>query len=53
MSEFLRAAEVLFKKYGEPMSARQLVNAAIENQLFSDKLSGKTPHQTMKAKLSV
>jgi hypothetical protein len=39
MSEFLRAAEVLFRKYGEPMSARQLVNAAIENQLFSDKLS--------------
>jgi len=35
------------------MSAKQLVHAAIENQLFSDKLSGKTPHQTMKAKLSV
>jgi predicted NUDIX family phosphoesterase/dephospho-CoA kinase len=53
MSEFLRAAEILFKKYREPMSAKQLVHAAIENQLFSDKLSGKTPHQTMKAKLSV
>jgi predicted NUDIX family phosphoesterase/dephospho-CoA kinase len=30
-----------------------MVHAAIEDQLFSDKLSGKTPHQTMKAKISV
>jgi predicted NUDIX family phosphoesterase len=53
MSEFLRVAEILFQKYREPMSAKQLVHAAIEERLFSDKLSGKTPHQTMKAKLSV
>jgi predicted NUDIX family phosphoesterase len=53
MSEFLRVAEVLFNKYREPMSAKQLVNIAIEGKLFSDKLSGKTPHQTMKSKLSV
>jgi predicted NUDIX family phosphoesterase len=53
MSEFLRVAEILFQKYREPMSAKELVHAAIEEQLFSDKLSGQTPHQTMKAKLSV
>jgi predicted NUDIX family phosphoesterase/dephospho-CoA kinase len=53
MSEFLRVAEILFNKYREPMSAKELVDAGIADQLFSDKLSGKTPHQTMKAKLSV
>jgi predicted NUDIX family phosphoesterase len=53
MSEFLRVAEMLFQKYREPMTAKQLVHCAIEDKLFSDKLSGKTPHQTMKAKLSV
>jgi predicted NUDIX family phosphoesterase len=53
MSEFLRVAEALFNKYREPMSARQLLNIAIEEKLFSDKLAGKTPHQTMKSKLSV
>ncbi len=53
MSEFLRVAEVLFNKYREPMSAKQLVDIAIEEKLFSDKLAGKTPHQTMKSKLSV
>jgi predicted NUDIX family phosphoesterase len=53
MSEFLRVAEILLNKYRQPMSAKQLVEAAIEDQLFSDKRAGLTPHQTMKAKLSV
>src|SRR5438034_1069792 len=35
------------------MAARELVDLAYERGLFSDRLSGKTPHQTMKAKLSV
>ena len=36
-----------------PLSPRELVNLGLERQLFSDKIAGKTPHQTMKAKLSV
>jgi predicted NUDIX family phosphoesterase/dephospho-CoA kinase len=35
------------------MKARDIVDLAKDGTLFSDKLSGKTPHQTMKAKISV
>ena len=35
------------------MPPREIVSKAIEQKLFSDKLAGKTPHQTMKSKLSV
>ncbi len=35
------------------MSARELVKLGMDRQLFSDKIAGETPHQTMKAKLSV
>jgi len=35
------------------MKARDIVDFAKDEGLFSDKLSGKTPHQTMKAKISV
>lgn len=35
------------------MKARDIVDLAKDESLFSDKLSGKTPHQTMKAKISV
>jgi predicted NUDIX family phosphoesterase len=52
-SEFLRIAEYLLAKYEQPMSAKKLVESALEEGLFSDKLAGKTPYQTMKAKLSV
>jgi predicted NUDIX family phosphoesterase len=52
-SEFLRIAEQLLEKHREPMSARRLVDLAKDEGLFSDKFVGKTPHQTMKSKLSV
>ncbi len=52
-SEFLRVAERLFRTYEEPMSAKRLVELGKRDQLFSDRLAGKTPWQTMKAKLSV
>jgi predicted NUDIX family phosphoesterase/dephospho-CoA kinase len=52
-SEFLQVAEKLFWTYGEPMSARRLVELGRREGLFSDRLSGETPWQTMKAKLSV
>lgn len=35
------------------MSARRLIDLAKREGLLSDKFSGKTPHQTMKSKLSV
>jgi predicted NUDIX family phosphoesterase len=36
-----------------PMSPRELVDLGQNRQLFSDNVAGKTPHQTMKSKLSV
>jgi predicted NUDIX family phosphoesterase/adenylate kinase family enzyme len=36
-----------------PMSPRELVDLGLKRQLFSDNVSGETPHQTMKSKLSV
>jgi predicted NUDIX family phosphoesterase/dephospho-CoA kinase len=50
-SQFLRVAELLFDRYREPMTARQLVDRAIGNKMLDS--AGKTPWQTMKAKLSV
>lgn len=52
-SDYLRIAEILFKRLAEPMSARQLIDEAKRQGLLSDKLVGLTPHQTMKSKLSV
>jgi len=50
-SQFPRVAEALFERYREPMSARQLVDRAIGHKMLDS--GGKTPWQTMKAKLSV
>src|SRR5262245_2603816 len=52
-SEFLRIAFQLFEKHRRPMSASELITLAYEEGLFSDKRAGRTPKQTMKAKLSV
>lgn len=52
-SEFLLVAEQLFEAVREPMTPRELVDRAYGQKLFSDKIAGKTPHQTMKSKLSV
>lgn len=53
VSEFLEVAERVLAKEQRPMSAKQLVDTALELKLFSDKIAGRTPHQTMKAKLAV
>ncbi len=52
-STFLQAARIVLESVGKPMRPMEIVNAAIERGLLSDKLNGQTPHQTMKAKLSV
>jgi predicted NUDIX family phosphoesterase/dephospho-CoA kinase len=51
--EFLRVAEQVLRNEGRPMSARELVHWGLDHGLFSKRREGKTPHQTMKAKLSV
>jgi len=53
MSEFLIVAQKVFEREKRPMSVMELVNLAYKERLFTDKIAGKTPHQTMKAKLSV
>jgi hypothetical protein len=53
MGQFLDIAETVLRSRNVPMKPRQIVDAAKDDGLFSDKLSGKTPHQTMKSKLTV
>lgn len=52
-SEFLVVAKKLMEMERKPLSPKELVDLAFEHKLFSDNIAGKTPHQTMKAKLSV
>ena len=52
-SEFLIVAKLLMESEKRAMSPKELVNLAYKKNLFSDKIAGKTPHQTMKSKLSV
>lgn len=52
-SEFLIVAKKVIQTEGRPLSPRELVKLGLDRQLFSDEISGKTPHQTMKSKLSV
>lgn len=52
-SEFLIVAEQILENEKRPMSPKEIVAIAIRQKIFSDKRSGKTPHQTMKSKLSV
>lgn len=51
-SEFLIVAKILMLRHRRSMSPRELVDLARRDQLFSDNIAGKTPHQTMKSKLS-
>jgi predicted NUDIX family phosphoesterase/dephospho-CoA kinase len=53
MGQFLDIAETVLKKARSPLKPREIVDRAKDDGLFSDKLSGKTPDQTMKAKLTV
>ena len=52
-SEFLIVAKRLMETERKSLSPRELVDLGHKRQLFSDNIAGKTPHQTMKAKLSV
>jgi len=52
-SEFLIVAKRLMETEKRAMSPRELVDLAQKQQIFSDDIAGKTPHQTMKSKLSV
>lgn len=52
-SVFLWSAEAVLRKHQRPMSVRDIYAAAREEGLLPEDLSGKTPWQTMKSKLSV
>ena len=52
-SEFLIVSRKLMETERRSLSPKELVDLGLARQLFSDKIAGKTPHQTMKAKLSV
>lgn len=52
-SEFLIVARKLLEAEKRAMTAKELVDIALDRRLFTDKVAGRTPHQTMKAKLSV
>jgi predicted NUDIX family phosphoesterase/dephospho-CoA kinase len=51
-SNFLRVAEILLRRSAEARTSRQLVDDAIKDRLIGDELAGKTPWQTMQARLS-
>ena len=52
-SEFLIVASRIFEITKTPMRPKDLVGYAIDHKMFSEKIAGQTPHQTMKSKLSV
>src|SRR5580658_6043569 len=52
MGRFLDAAEIILRRNGEAMKVSLLTDMALSEGLLEDS-DGKTPHQTMKAKLSV
>lgn len=50
MGDFLRAAYLVLSESNKPLSAKEIVDIALEKGLLETK--GKTPSQTMKSKLS-
>ncbi len=52
-SEFIRVAEKVLSITRKPMRPREIYDYAHENKMFSDNISGQTPWQTLKSKLSV
>jgi predicted NUDIX family phosphoesterase len=52
-SEFRLVAEQVLRRQKRPMRARDIWDEGVRQGLFSDRLAGKTPIQTMKSKLSV
>lgn len=52
MGRFLDAAEIVLRRARMPLKVRDITDRALDDGLL-DFSNGKTPHQTMKAKLSV
>lgn len=52
-SEFKVVAEQVLRARGRPMSAREIWDEGTRQGLFSDRLAGQTPIQTLKSKISV
>lgn len=52
MGQFLDAAEIVLRNRGTPMRASEITDEAVFARLLETS-NGRTPHQTMKAKLSV
>jgi len=53
LGQFLDVAEHVIREQRRPLKPREIVDLGKDGGLFSDKLAGKTPHQTLKAKISV
>lgn len=51
-SVFLKVAHAVLVKTGKPMTVKEIMRHARNHRMFPDTLSGKTPHQTLKSKLS-
>lgn len=52
MSEYLDAAEIVIRRVGHPLHAREIIDRAFEWGVLTDKTAGLTPHKTMQARLS-
>jgi HB1, ASXL, restriction endonuclease HTH domain len=50
---YLWAAEVVLRKHGRPLKAREIVSFGIEDGLFADRQISKTPQRSMQARLSI
>ena len=50
---YLWAAELVLRKHGGPLRAREIVNYAQEQGLFSDEMHSRTPQKSMQARLSL
>lgn len=52
-SEFVRVAREVLKAERRPLGPREIYELGSERGMWSDKLFGKTPYQTLKSKISV
>jgi predicted NUDIX family phosphoesterase/dephospho-CoA kinase len=51
-SEFITVARLVLQNHSRPMTAREIWEQGSRDGLFSDKIAGLTPHQTLKSKVS-
>jgi predicted NUDIX family phosphoesterase/dephospho-CoA kinase len=50
---YLWVAEIVLRKHGRPLKAREIVSFGIDDGLFADREISKTPQKSMQARLSV